>query len=315
MTATSKVHSRHTIGLLYGALAYASFSWSDAFIKLLGGAVPPFQLMFLGGLSGLVVVPWLLRSGGRWRDIVSPRRPLIWLMRLILGALNTIGAIWAFERLSMPEAFALIFLMPIFVTLLSVMFLAEHVGWRRWLAVAAGFAGVLIVLRPGFRELNIGHFGALLAGLCGAASVVLVRKAGDTESRVTLFTTTLVGSIVIGGVLSVSTWKGLGLDTSLKTAAYGLLSAAGGLFLMMATLKAPVNHVAPIQYTQMLWAIFIGYFMFKEGVDALTWLGIAVILVAGLFTLLREEPDGLVAPAALVALTALSLPTAGHLGN
>ena len=285
----TEAKSSHALGLLYGALAYACFSWSDAFIKLLGGDVPPFQLMFLGGLCGLVVVPWVLRSGGQWQDIVRPKRPGIWCMRLILGALNTIGAIWAFERLSMPEAFALIFLMPIFVTLLSVMFLSEHVGWRRWLAVDVGFAGVLIVLRPGFRELNIGHFGAVLAGLCGAGSVVLVRKAGDTESRITLFTTTLVGSIVIGGLLTITSWRGLDLDMAVKTAGYGLLSAAGGLFLMMATLKAPVNHVAPIQYSQMLWAVFLGYFMFKEGVDTFTWVGIAVILAAGLFTLLREE--------------------------
>ena len=67
------------------------------------------------------------------------------------------------------------------------------------------------------------------------------------------------------------------------------LSAAGGLFLMMATLKAPVNQVAPIQYSQMLWAVFLGYFLFQDTVDGFTWLGIAVILVAGLFTLLREE--------------------------
>ena len=276
-------------GLFYGALAYAAFSFSDACIKLLGGAVPPFQLMFLGGLSGLVVVPWILRSGGQWRDIVSPRRPGIWFLRLIFGALNTIGAIWAFERLSMPEAFALIFLMPIFVTLLSVMFLGEHVGWRRWLAVALGFVGVLIVLRPGFRPLNIGHFGAVLAGLCGAASVVLVRKAGDSENRITLFTTTLVGSILVGGVLSVTHWAGLDAEMALKTAGYGLLSAFGGLFLMLATLKAPVNHVAPIQYSQMLWAVLLGFFLFKERIDAFTWVGIAVILAAGLFTLLREE--------------------------
>lgn len=289
MAKATTLRSQTTTGLLYGAAAYAAFSWSDAFIKLLGGAVPPFQLMFLGSLCGLVVVPLVLRTGGQWRDIIAPRRPLIWFLRLIFGVLNTIGAIWAFERLSMPEAFALIFLMPIFVTLLSVIFLREHVGWRRWLAVAAGFAGVLIVLRPGFRELNIGHFGAVLAGLCGAASVVLVRKAGDTESRITLFTTTLVGSIVIGGCLSITQWKGMDMDMTLKTVGYGLLSAAGGLFLMMATLKAPVNQVAPIQYSQMLWAVFLGYFLFKDTVDGFTWLGIAVILVAGLFTLLREE--------------------------
>ena len=99
------------------------------------------------------------------------------------GAVNNLGALLAFTHLPMAEAFALIFLMPIFVTLLSVVVLREHVGWRRWLAVVAGFAGVLVVLRPGFRELHIGHLGGIICGLAGACGVVLMRRVGDREHR------------------------------------------------------------------------------------------------------------------------------------
>ena len=276
-------------GVLLGLAGYAAFSFSDAFIKLLEGGLPVFQVMFIGAALGLLAVPMVKQPGEPWSRVVRPRHPGTWLLRMLAGAVNNLGAIVAFTHLPMAEAFALIFLMPIFVTLLSVLVLGEHVGWRRWSAVIAGFIGVLVVLRPGFRELNIGHLGGIVCGLAGACNVVLMRKVGDDEHRLTLFGTTIIGNLLMAGALM---WPDLRVPTTTQwfyAAGFGLLSALGVVLLMYATLATAVNRVAPTQYTQMLWAVWLGWWLFDDQVDAWTWLGIVIILAAGLFTLLREE--------------------------
>lgn len=276
-------------GVLLGLAAYAAFSFSDAFIKSLEGRLPVFQLMFMGAALGLLALPFVKQPGEQWRYLVQPRHRRIYVARMLSGAINNVGAIIAFTHLPMAEAFALIFLMPIFVTLLSVLVLGEHVGWRRWSAVIAGFIGVLVVLRPGFRELHVGHLGGIVCGLAGACSVVLMRKVGDGEHRLTLFGTTIIGNLLMAGLLM---WPELRVPTATQwaqAAGFGLLSALGVVLLMYATLATPVNHVAPTQYTQMLWAVWLGWWLFDDQVDAWTWLGIVIILSAGLFTLLREE--------------------------
>ncbi|PJK09510.1 EamA family transporter [Lysobacteraceae bacterium NML120232] len=282
MTSTGK-------GVLLGLAAYAAFSFSDAFIKLLKGGVPLLQLMFMGALLGLLALPWVKQPGERWLDLFRPRLRGVWIARVVFGAINAFGALLAFTHLPMAEAFALIFLMPIFVTLLSVLVLKEQVGWRRWLAVLAGFAGVLVVLRPGFRELYWGHAGAIVCGLAGAVGVILVRLAGNREHRLTLYGTNLIGNLLIAGILMLPQMT---LPTPLQwgyVLGYGLLAALGTVLLLYATLATEVNHVAPTQYSQMLWAVLLGAWWFDDRVDALTWLGIGIILAAGLFTVIREQ--------------------------
>ena len=276
-------------GMLLGLAAYAAFSFSDAFIKLLEGQLPVFQLMFMGAALGLLALPFVKQPGEQWRYLIQPRHRGIYFLRMLSGAVNNLGAIVAFTHLPMAEAFALIFLMPIFVTLLSVLVLGEHVGWRRWSAVIVGFIGVLMVLRPGFRELNIGHLGGIVCGLAGACNVVLMRKVSDGEHRLTLFGTTIIGNLLMAGVLM---WPSLQVPTTTQwfyAAGFGLLSALGVVLLMYATLATAVSNVAPTQYTQMLWAVWLGWWLFDDYVDAWTWLGIVIILAAGLFTVLREE--------------------------
>lgn len=276
-------------GVLLALGAYAAYSVSDAFIKLLHGSVPLFQLLFLGSVLGLAALPLVRRDGERWTDVWRPRRKAIWWMRVLAGVVNSLGALVAFTHLPMAEAFALIFLMPLFVTLLSVLVLHEHVGWRRWSALVLGFIGVLVVLRPGLRELHWGHAGAILCGLGGACGVILMRRAGNDESRLTLYSNHLVGNVLIAGVAMLPELTWLTTQQWTYVLGYGLLSAVGGVLLMQATLQTAVSHVAPTQYSQMIWAVLLGRWLFHDRLDALTWLGIGIIMATGLFTLIREE--------------------------
>jgi S-adenosylmethionine uptake transporter len=219
----------------------------------------------------------------------SACRPVLWWVRALAGAVGNIASVTAFTLLPMAEVFSMIFLMPIFVTILSVLLLKEHVGWRRWTAVFVGFAGVLVVLRPGFRVLGLGHLAAIICGIAAALSVVALRMAGSEEKRMSLYGAGIVGPMVAGGLLMLPHFAWPDLQQSLLLAGYGLLAALAGVLLMYATLLAPANRVAPTQYSQMLWAIAFGYWFFGDHLDWPMLVGIVMILGAGLFTLVREE--------------------------
>ena len=206
-------------------LAFAAYAFSDACIKLLGGALDPFAVAFLGSLLGLAAVPFLRRPGEGWHHLFRTTSRPLWLLRAGAAVTGSVGSVVAFTRLPMAEAFALIFLLPAFVTLLSVPCLGERVGWRRWAAVAVGFAGVLIVLRPGFRELNLGHLGAVSGGLSGAVTVVVMRALGGRERPISLFGAGLFGPILVCGALAL---PGFVWPTAAQWGVPGRLRAAGG---------------------------------------------------------------------------------------
>jgi drug/metabolite transporter (DMT)-like permease len=276
-------------GVLLGFMAFAAYALSDAFVKSLRGSLPAYEAVFFGAALGLTALPFIKARGDRWREVLVAKRRGLYLVRAIAGAVGSVAAVIAFTALPMAEAFALIFLLPIFVTLLSVLVLKEHVGWRRWSAVVAGFIGVLVVLRPGFRVLGAGHFAAIVCGLAGAISMIALRLAGPHEKRLTLYSAGMVGSTLLTGVLMLSRFRWPDLHQWLLLLGYGLLAALAAVLLMLATQKAPANHVAPTQYSQMLWAVLLGYVLFNDRLDWPMAIGIAIILGAGMFTFVREE--------------------------
>ena len=276
-------------GVLLGFMAFAAYAFSDAFVKSLRGSLPAYEAVFFGAAMGLTALPFIKGPGDRWREVVLAQRQGLWLVRAIASAIGSIAAVVAFTALPMAEAFALIFLLPIFVTILSVLVLKEHVGWRRWSAVVAGFVGVLVVLRPGFRALGIGHLAAIICGLSGAISMIAMRLAGPHEKRIGLFGAGIIGSMLVAGLMMLASFRWPDPGQWLLLLGYGLLSALGSVLLMLATRMTPANHVAPTQYSQMVWAVLVGYVIFNDRLDWPMAIGIAIILGAGLFTFVREE--------------------------
>ena len=276
-------------GVLLGFMAFAAYALSDAFVKSLRGSLPAYEAVFFGAVLGLTALPFIKARGDRWRDAVVAQRRGLYLVRAVAGAIGSIAAVIAFTALPMAEAFSLIFLLPIFVTILSVLLLKEHVGWRRWSAVVAGFIGVLVVLRPGFRALGIGHLAAAICALAGAISMIALRVAGPHEKRLTLYSAGVIGPMLLTGMLMLADFRWPSPAQVGLLLGYGLLAALAAVLLMLATQKAPANHVAPTQYSQMLWAVLLGYVLFHDQLDWPMAIGIAIILGAGLFTLLREE--------------------------
>lgn len=286
-------------GIFLAFASYAAFAISDACVKFIDGTLSPYEIVFFGSLLGLLAIPFIKKADDAWLDMFRTTNTKMWLLRTFTAAIGAIGSVTAFTHLSMAEAFALIFLLPAFVTILSVVFLKEHVGWRRWLAVAIGFLGVIVILRPGFRELSIGHLGALGGGMGGAVSIIIFRVMGKDEKRTSLYTSGLIGPIIVGFLLMLPSYKAPDALQWSYLAGYGLLAALANIFLMLAAQRAPASAIASPQYSQMIWAILFGYFVFHDHIDLFMLAGIVLIIISGLFTFIRERQKGVDAPPAV----------------
>ncbi|MUO77599.1 EamA family transporter [Agrobacterium vitis] len=288
-------------GLALAFAAFAAFAISDASVKLVDGRISPFESAFFGSLFGLAALPFLLKRGDALTDVFRTSNLKLWLLRFFASGTSAIGAVTAFTHLSMAEAFCLIFLLPCFVTIMSVVFLKEQVGIRRWSAVILGFIGVLVVLRPGFRELSIGHLGAVIGGLGGAISIVVYRAIGPREKSTSLYGAGAFGTIIISGIamLPAFSWP-QGTDWLLLLS-YGLFAALATVLMMLATRFAPAAVLGPAQYSQMLWAILFGYLIFGDHIDMPMLVGITLIIGSGLITLMRERTKGVPLPPAVAS--------------
>src|SRR3546814_166334 len=273
------MHKEQTLkGVILAFAAFAAFAWSDASVKMIEGALSSYEMGFFGAVFGLAGLPFLLRRGDRMSDMLRTTDRPLWLLRFVSAAVGTIGSVVAFTYLSMAEAFALIFLLPSFVTIMSVLFLKGQVGVKRWSAVAIGFAGVLVILRPGFRELSIGHVGAVFAGLSGAISIIVYRAMGPREKSISLYGAGIIGALLICGVLMVPAFTWPTLIEWMMLAGYGLFASLATILLMYATNHAPAAMIGPTQYSQMLWAVLFGYLVFGDRVDLLMVVGILLII-------------------------------------
>jgi len=283
-------------GLSLVFTAYAAWAVSDAFIKLVDGALPAYETVFYGAIFGLVALPFVKGQGERWLDMFRPVHVPLWLLRMVATTISTTGSVVAFTHLSMAEAFTLLFLTPTFVCILSMLFLKEQIRWRRWLAIALGFIGVLVVLRPGFRELTIGHLGAIISAPAGAVVILIFRHVADREKRLTLYSSGLFGPILICGLLTLPNYSKPQLVEWGYLVAYGLFAALGSLFTIAAARRIPASLVAIPQYSQMIWAIIFGYFLFHDHLDLFMGMGIALILCSSLLIFIREEERGVKLP-------------------
>lgn len=284
-----ETHRKTIRGLVLSFLGYVAYALSDASVRLLHGTVPPFELMFFGALIGFAAIPLVRQAGEGWRDLVTCRNRRMWLIRAAAAALGALSSVVAFTELPMAEAFALIFLLPSFVTILSVIFLKETVGWRRWSAVIFGFIGVLIVLRPGFHALKLGHVAALTSGFAGAVTIVVLRYLGHSEKRISLYGAGLIGPLAVGLAVSLPHFAWPPLRDLVFVLAYGLMGALGNVLMMVSSRLAPASILAPTQYSQMLWGIGLGYGLFGDHTDGVMILGAAIIIAAGLITFTREK--------------------------
>jgi len=291
------------IGIFLSFAAYFCYSVSDVYIKILYGHdfdVSPYIMVYFYAIIGILSLPFIKTRDERWRDVIIPRNWPMWFLRATASTTGIIGAIVAFSNLSMAETYTIIFMQPAVASLFSILFLREHVDKKRWLSIIVGFAGVLVVLRPGFRELNIGHLAAITCCLSNAVGINIVRRMQGVEKRITLYASSLVGAFLVGGLMSEPLF-GIGLIFDWQNSllsdwgafsglmVYSVLAIMGTMCLLAAAKRVAVAFVSLPQYSQIVLAIVFDYLIFKTHLDFYIAAGIVLIIASNLMTFLREE--------------------------
>ena len=219
---------------------------------------------------------------------VFPKLIKIQILRSSFLFLSTVFFFYAISIISLAEALTLSFISPIFATILSFVILKEKVGPRRWIAVVAGFIGVLFVIRPGFNEINLAILTAVGAGICYAFYLISTRKLSTVDSPLmTLIFTGLTGCILISIIvpffwtwLSISQWTLL-----ISLAAIGTMAH----FCLILSLRyAEASKLAPLGYSEIIMNVIIGYYFFGDFPNQWIWIGLIIIVASGIYISLRE---------------------------
>ncbi|MCF3974419.1 DMT family transporter [Paracoccus salsus] len=278
-------------GAALALLAMGLYATHDVIIKTLGATYPAMQILFFASLMSFPLVSIVLMrdpTHGTLRPVHAG-----WVaLRSVCNVLAGICGFYAFSTLPLAQVYAILFAAPLVVTVLSIPILHERVGVHRWGAVVIGLIGVLIVLRPGTQALALGHAAALVAAIGSATASVIARKLGTGERPLVLLMWPMLGNFVItGGSLGLA-YQPMPLADLALTGAIAALGLLAGFLLIMAYRAGEAALVAPMQYSQILWATAYGWFVFGERVDNPTLLGATVIIASGIYIVWREGSGG-----------------------
>lgn len=281
----------NTRAVLLALAAFGIFATHDVIVKLLGAHYSTFQILFFSVLFSFPVATLLLLRDQTSATLI-PKHPW-WVISRTLAAVGTGAcAFYAFSVLPLAQTYAIIFASPLLITLMSIPFLGEKVGWRRGLAVVVGLAGVLVVLQPGSTDLGPGHLAALGCAVFGSFASVVVRKIGREERSIVLILYPLVANFVLMGALMPVVYVPLPVEHLGLLFLVAALAMTATLCLISAYKAGEAAIVAPMQYSQILWATAYGLFFFAETPQWNTALGAGIIIGSGFYIVLRESRKG-----------------------
>ena len=307
MTATAPpATSANSRGILLLCIGIAVFSGQDVILKLLSGGYPLSEAMTLRALVTAPLLLILVHRDGGLGTLVTPG-----LRRMLGRGVIMFVAYTAYylglAGLPMATAVALYFSAPLFITLLSALALHEGTGFRRWVGVLTGFVGVIIMVRPGSSLFDWAALLPVVSGMAYAVSMVTARRLGSTETAPALAfwgnAVFLGGAVVMAAVFGsgrvdtdatpslaflTRAWVMPTLPDAALMMACGVIAAAGLTLLTQAYRIGEAHVVTPFEYSAMIWGVLNGWLFWGDWPDTVGWLGIAVIVAAGLYVLWRE---------------------------
>jgi len=259
----------------------------DGFAKYLSSTLPVLQITWSRYFFTVVIVlPVMLiffRKNFKWTE-----EPKLQLIRGLLLFCANILFFYSISVISLAKALTLAFIAPLIVTILSPILLNEKVGFRRWAAVIVGFIGSLIVLRPGFVEVNLASIAALGTGVLYGFYLIVTRKLHNSDHPLlTLLLTGVVGAI-IGSIIVPTVWVQPTITEWYMMFAIGFFASIGHLFLILSLRYADASKLAPFGYFEILTNIIIGYYFFYNFPDNWTFLGLFIIISSGVYIFRRE---------------------------
>ncbi len=270
-------------------VAVGALSLMDACIKLLTPHYSPLQISTIRGLSALpFVVAWVGVRGG-YRQLLHVRFSLH-IVRGILGIIALVTFAYALRHLPLATAYSIFFVAPLIITILAVVILKERVEWTRWLAIAVGFCGVFVVLRPtAAGALTISGLAVLVCATCYASSAILVRVLGRTDSTESMMFW-LMALVAIGaGVLALPGWRPIQPEDWRAIAGIAAFGSLGQFALTEAFKIGEASFIAPFEYTALAWGVGLDWFVWKTLPAPGTLLGAFVIIASGVYLVRRER--------------------------
>ncbi len=290
------MRSENLAGIVLMLAAMAALSCMDATMKQMAGHYPPIQV---AALRGLVALPFVL-AWVWWRErsfVTLVRVQWRWhLLRGVLAVIMLSSFIFAISQMPLSEAYTLFFIAPLLITALSVPLLKETVEWQRWLAIAVGFGGVLVALRPGFSAVGWSAIAALVGATCYALNVLSVRWLGRTDSTASMafwFTAFLA---IGAGLIALPNWRQVLLADAGWLVAMGVTGAMGQLLITEAFKRAPASIIAPFEYSSLFWGLLLDLAIWGELPGPAVYLGATIIVGSGLYLIRRERRPQAVAP-------------------
>jgi drug/metabolite transporter (DMT)-like permease len=275
-------------GIAVAIVALMLFSALDVVSKLLGPLMPVSQILWVRFLFFVVVAMALAYRPGQgiaWRS----RRPALQALRGLLLVVEMGLFVWAFKTMPLADVQAIGAATPLMVVALSVPLLGERVGWRRWVAVAIGFVGVLLIIRPGFQTMGFGTLIALTGAILFAFYQIMLRIVGRDDSP----STTAIWSGAVGAPATTFVapfdWVMPDLTGWLLLAAAAVLGAAGHTIYSAAFVLAPASTLQPFFYLMLVFAVIFGWLVFGDLPDVWTLAGSGLIVGSGLYALHRER--------------------------
>jgi len=274
-------------GILLMIAAVASFTLMNAFVKLIGPDYHATQLSFIRNVvAALVILPLLLRSGGV--AFLKTRRLGTHFTRGFIGVAGNVLFFFTVQILTVSDVIVISQTVPLFVTVMAVIFLGEYVGYRRWLAIIAGFIGVLIAINP-TGSFETASLLALLATIFWAATIILVSSLAITESPLTIAFYFMVIGAIITGAVQPWYWQPLSPSTFWLFIGVGISGASGQLLMSYALKMAEASIVSPFNYTAILWAIVFDSILWGILPTWTTLVGATIITTAGIYIFRRES--------------------------
>jgi len=287
MSASRNPHQRRA--MLTMLVAVAMFAMMDAGLKQLSAHYPPLQVASLRGAASLpLVLVWAVATGG-----LAPLFRVRWslhLLRGVLGVAMMATFVFAVARLPLSTTYSIFFVAPLLITALSVPFLGEKVGPRRWTAIVVGLVGVIVLLRPtGEGMASVAALAVLVAAVMYAISAITVRILARTDSTQSMMVWLMVMIALGAGALAWPEWVAIRREDFWLIAAIGVAGALGQYAITEAFRMGEASAIAPLEYTALVWGVLFDLTFWGVLPDAITWLGAAIIVVSGLYLIRREK--------------------------
>jgi drug/metabolite transporter (DMT)-like permease len=275
-------------GVLAMLAAMAIFVVNDTLVKIAAGSLPKGEALFVRGVF-ITAISWLLIIGSNHRVMLRPAMSFAVLARALADLGSTAFFIQALVSMPIGEVFGILQFTPLAITAAAALFLRAKVGWRRWSATAVGLIGVLLIIRPGAAAFNPYAIFAILSILCSVARDLFTRRvAMSVPTLVIVGVSAAVVTFCSAGFALIEDWIWPAAPTALLLLLAGLALLAGQYWLVLAMRTGEIAVVAPFRYSIILWAVLAGFLVWGESPDIASWIGIAVVSAAGLYTFMRE---------------------------